>query len=101
MPRSGVSLEQKQRWMREGHSRTTLQEPDPLCHVDIAERHYTVSEIAGMWNLGPDAVRRMFEAEPGVLVLGANGTSRGKRCYTTLRIPEQVAQRVYRRQLRR
>lgn len=50
-----------------------------------------------MWNLSPDAVRRMFENEPGVLVLGDKALSRSKRRYTTLRIPASVVERVYRR----
>lgn len=58
-------------------------------------RHYTVAEIAAMWNLSKDTVRRIFQNEPGVLVLG--GRSQGhKRCYTTLRIPQSVLERVYR-----
>ena len=64
----------------------------------FAERHYTVAEIAALWNLSPDAVRKMFEHEPGVLVLGDPASSH-KRRYTTLRIPESVGRRVYRRLL--
>ncbi len=48
-----------------------------------------------MWNLGEDAIRRLFEKEPGVVVL--SNSRRGKRRYRTLRIPESVAQRVHRR----
>ncbi len=63
----------------------------------FVERHYTVAEVAAMWNLSPDAVRRMFENEPGVLVLGDKVLSRSKRRYTTLRIPASVVERVHRR----
>jgi hypothetical protein len=41
-------------------------------------------------------VRKIFEREPGVPVLGHDG-SRRKRGYHTLRIPESVMERVYRR----
>jgi hypothetical protein len=58
------------------------------------QRHYTVAEVAAMWNLSKDAVRRMFENEPGVLVLGARSSGR-KRQYTTLRIPQSVLERVH------
>lgn len=61
----------------------------------FAERHYTVAEIAAMWNLSKDAVRRMFQNEPGVLVLGGRSKGR-KRRYTTLRIPQSVLERVHR-----
>jgi hypothetical protein len=60
----------------------------------FAERHYTVAEIAAMWNLSKDAVRRMFQDEPGVLVLGARSSGR-KRRYTTLRIPQSVLEKVH------
>ena len=64
-----------------------------------AERHYSVQEIGTMWGLGTDAVRDIFMREPGVLVIG-HDSSRGKRAYRTLRIPESVVQRVHRRMSR-
>jgi hypothetical protein len=63
----------------------------------FAVRHYTVAEIATMWSLSADAVRKIFEKEPGVLVLGETQPRRGKRRYTTLRIPEFVLERVHRK----
>jgi hypothetical protein len=65
--------------------------------MGFVERHYTVAEIATMWNLSSDAARRMFENEQGVLVLGDNHLSSRKRRYTTLRIPASVVERVHRR----
>jgi hypothetical protein len=62
----------------------------------FAVRHYTVAEIAKLWNLSDDAVRKLFELEPGVLVIGEERSGR-KRRYVTLRIPEDVAERVHRR----
>lgn len=64
---------------------------------DFAELHYTVAEIAERWKLSEDVVRRLFEKEPGVLVLGRDGRTAGRRRYSTLRIPESVAARVHRR----
>lgn len=66
----------------------------------VGERHYTVDEIAEAWKLSRDKVRRLFEDEPGVLVL-ENRSPFSKRRYRTLRIPESVAERVYRRLLKR
>lgn len=60
------------------------------------ERHYSVGEIGQLWSLSNDVVRKLFEREPGVLVIG-DFHSRGKRRYTTLRIPQSVAERVHRR----
>jgi hypothetical protein len=63
---------------------------------DIAlERHYTVFELAQMWNVSHMTIRRMFESEPGVLIFGSDETRYGRR-RTTMRIPESVAIRVHR-----
>jgi hypothetical protein len=59
-----------------------------------SEKHFTVKDIAGVWNLSPVAVRRLFLNEPGVLVIGRREASRRKRVYRTLRIPESVVSRV-------
>jgi hypothetical protein len=64
--------------------------------LSASERHYTVAEIAAMWNLTKDAVRRMFQNEPGVLVLGGRSKGR-KRRYVVLRIPQSVLERVHAR----
>jgi hypothetical protein len=63
----------------------------------FAVRHYTVPEIASLWSLSDDAVRNIFEREPGVLVIGDQKPHGHKRRYTTLRIPEFVFERVHRR----
>jgi len=60
------------------------------------ERHYTVAEIAEAWSLSTDTVRKLFEREPDVFVFG-NDAPKGKRHYRTLRIPQSVVERVYRR----
>jgi len=60
------------------------------------ERHYTVDEIAKLWAFDRDTIRKLFAKEPGVLAL-ANAPIRGKRRYTTLRVPESVMLRVHRR----
>lgn len=63
------------------------------------ERHFSVVEVADLWGLSPSAVRRLFQQEPGVLAIGEArprfGRRRGK---VTLRIPQSVLDRVYRRQ---
>ncbi len=62
------------------------------------ERCYSPEQLAELWALSPDTVRRMFEHEAGVLVI-ERPRIYGKRRYRTLRIPESVAQRVYHRSL--
>jgi hypothetical protein len=63
----------------------------------FAVKHYTVNEIAELWNLSDDAVRKIFEKEPGVLLIGDQKPRVRRRRYTTLRIPEFVVERVHRR----
>jgi len=60
------------------------------------EKHYSVAELASIWKLSRNTIRRMFENEPGVMRWGTV-ESRFKRRYTTLRIPETVVLRVHRR----
>ena len=57
------------------------------------ERHYTVPELAAIWNMSTDTVRRRFRNEPGVLII--SNPRKGTRVFETLRIPESVAERVY------
>lgn len=64
---------------------------------DLAvERHYSVQELAVLWNLSEKTIRRLFENEPGVIEIGS-AEERFRRAYVTRRIPESVAQRVHRR----
>jgi hypothetical protein len=67
--------------------------PTPL------ERHFTPKEIAEIWRIDENTVRRIFQDEPGVLRLG-NLSKRGKRAYVTLRIPAAVLERVYRQRVK-
>ena len=94
-----ISLEDRQRDMRDRNAPAASIPPPELVSLDFRRRHYTVAEIAELWHLSTDAVRRLFENEPGVLVLAGGGTKRLR--YKTLRIPEHVVERVYRRNLSR
>ena len=40
------------------------------------EPHFTVQQIAKLWQLSTDTVRRIFEEEPGVLILAHEETSK-------------------------
>lgn len=61
--------------------------------------HYSPAELAERWNLSVDKIRRLFEREPGVLVLAAP-EKRNRRRYRTMRIPQSVAERVHRKHSR-
>jgi hypothetical protein len=54
---------------------------------------YTAKEIAFLWNVSREWVRRKFTDEPGVLKL-QEAPAPGKREYCPLRIPGHVARRV-------
>lgn len=95
--RTGAVLEMRQASMRERQQSAGPAAAPAVSPVAFAERHYIVAEISQMWQLSPDSVRRLFEREPGVLVIGGDMTKRGARRYRTLRIPESVAERVHRR----
>jgi hypothetical protein len=58
------------------------------------ERHYTTLEVAELWKLSPDTVRKIFRDEPGVLKIG-EPERRNKQGYISLRIPESVLARVH------
>jgi hypothetical protein len=58
------------------------------------ERHYSISELANVWKLSENTIRRIFENVPGVIKWGAR-EGRFKRRYITLRIPETVVLRVH------
>lgn len=75
---------------------TSLDRSNVPSQARFNERHYAVVEIAELWNLSRDVVRKIFENEPGVMVLGSDG-SRRKRGYRTLRVPESVLERVHHR----
>ena len=62
---------------------------------DAFEQHFTVKELAAMWQMSEDFVRRVFRREAGVIVFHAGRA--GKRIYRTLRIPKSVAERVHAR----
>jgi hypothetical protein len=60
------------------------------------ERHYTVAQLAKLWFFSENTIRRLFSKEPGVVKI-AHPRTRSKRGYTSIRIPERIAQRVHSR----
>ena len=64
--------------------------------ADESERHFTAKEVAEAWNLSQDTIYRLLVNEPGVLLL-VSERKKYRRTRRTLRIPESVKNRVYRR----
>jgi len=65
---------------------------DPCLSI---EKHFSPAELAKAWGVSAETIRSLFRSEPGVLKIGNNGARR--RGYLTLRIPQEVAERVHRR----
>ena len=63
--------------------------------LPLEEQHYSVPQLADRWGLSGDFVRRLFAEEPGVTEWVHQ--ARGRRRYRVFRIPQSVAERVYRR----
>lgn len=78
------------------HSTSALNDNTAALDKISGEKHYSVLELAELWNLSENTIRRIFENEPDVLRWGSI-EARFKRRYTTLRIPERVVVRVHRR----
>jgi hypothetical protein len=57
-------------------------------------KHYSVREVAEAWGVSTDVVRRIFEHEPGVVILKNKGL---RRMYRVMRIPAHIVERVHKR----
>ncbi|GGH00126.1 hypothetical protein [Silvibacterium dinghuense] len=64
--------------------------------MQAIERHYTVAQLSKLWLFSESTIRRLFIKEPGVIKISHQPT-RKRRGYTSMRIPERIAQRVHRR----
>jgi hypothetical protein len=53
------------------------------------EKHHTPAEIAAMWALSVETIRRLFENEPDVLKMPNATGYTGRRRYKILRIPRE------------
>ena len=54
---------------------------------------YTVAEVAALTGFSRDTITRMFQHEPGVLIIARPTTNR-KRRHRSIRIPRAVYERV-------
>jgi hypothetical protein len=71
--------------------------PDPSVEPPgSVERHYAPSEVADLWKFNVETIRRLFQDEPGVMMLQAP-VKKGRRPYKTIRIPQSVLERVHKR----
>jgi hypothetical protein len=83
--------------------RTTNQLKTKTCAVlgvDMAdgsafERHYRISDLAELWGLGRETIRKVVSNEPGVVKVRFGR----KKSHTAYRIPASVVERVHTRLL--
>jgi len=64
--------------------------------MSALEKHFTIQQVAELWGLSDDTVRRTFRNEPGVIAI-THPERRGRRPYSRLSIPESVLLRVHER----
>jgi len=60
--------------------------------IKPSDRALTVAEVATMTGFSRDTITRMFQNEPGVIVL-ARPSANHKRRYRSIRIPRAVYER--------
>ncbi len=64
--------------------------------AESEEQHYAPKQLADAWCISENLIRDLFANEPDVFRVD-RPSSRGKRAYSTIRIPVSVARRVHRR----
>ena len=73
----------------------SLNEVAVLVENTTFERHYRVGELAELWGLGRETVRKLIINEPGVIKIRLGR----KKTHTVYSVPQSVAERVHTRLL--
>jgi hypothetical protein len=55
------------------------------------ERHYRIGELARMWGLGRETVRKLVKDDPGVIKIRMGR----KKAHTVYSVPESAASRIH------
>ena len=61
----------------------------------FAEKHYRVSDLAELWGLGRETVRKRVKDDPGVIKIRMGR----KRAHTVYSVPESAVRRIHTRLL--
>lgn len=59
------------------------------------EQHYRISELARMWGLGRETIRKVVKDDPGVLKVRFGR----KKAHTNYSVPASIAKRIHTRLL--
>jgi hypothetical protein len=60
------------------------------------EKHYRVGELAELWNLGRETIRKLVKDDPDVVKIRQGR----KKVHTTYSVPESAARRIHTRLLK-
>lgn len=60
------------------------------------EMHYRIGELARMWGLGRETIRKIIKDEPGVVRVRMGK----KKAHTVYTVPESAARRIHTRLLK-
>ena len=55
------------------------------------EKHYRVGELARMWGLGRETIRKLVKDDPGVVKIRMGR----KKAHTIYSVPESAARRIH------
>ena len=66
----------------------------PGPQLPALEPHFTPDQLAEMWSMSPNSVRRLCEEEGGCLVI-VRPEQLHKRRYKTVRMPQSTAIKIY------
>ena len=84
--------------LRETTTQSARNQTEARSDAMYDERHFKPDELAELWGVSGDTIRRLFQDVPGVLVID-RPEKMHKRGYCSMRIPESVAKRVYEKHL--
>ena len=59
------------------------------------EKHYRIGELARMWGLGRETIRKLVMTDPGVIKIRMGHNKK----HTTYSVPESAARRIHTRLL--
>jgi hypothetical protein len=69
--------------------------PAVLVENPTFEKHYRISDLARLWGLGRETVRKLVKDDPGVIKIRMGH----KKAHTIYSIPESAAQTIHTRLL--
>ena len=67
----------------------------PLAENTTFEKHYRISDLARLWGLGRETVRKLIKDDPGVIKIRMGR----KKAHTIYSVPESAAHRIHTRLL--